>query len=172
MEHGPQEGRIDRGVTRADAVSSSAQAGRMHVTWDPCDKRTNYPNVSSAPTLHLAWGPHRRRSLATLWLNPQETNGARRARDVLATGPRLDTAIWDVTWHTWSPDGTGLENAGSPDLASALDEVLVALLRQILIPDLRAREVQPLFDAVHRLSAGWRHSLPRPLRTLRWAYGG
>lgn len=153
-------------------MTAQIQIGRMLAVWDEQDCRLTYPNVPHAPTLHLDWGTRRHRRVATLWLNPEESDGSRMARDVRANGPRLDTAIWDVTWHTWGRNGTGLENAGDPDLASALESVLVTLLRQGLIPDLNALEVQPLFDGVGQLSKNWRESLPRPLRTLRWAYTG
>ena len=160
------------GHDESDPLTTQVQVGRLLAVWEEQDRRVTYPNVGHAPTLHLDWGVRRYRRVATLWLNPDEADGSRMARDVFANGPRLDTAIWDVTWHTWGRDGIGLENADDRDLASALESVLVALLRQQLIPDLRALEVQSLFEAVHQLSESWRVALPRPLRTIRWAYTG
>jgi hypothetical protein len=154
----------------------SCQAGRLRLTWriEAVDEKVTgcwTINAGGQPTLEIAWGIHRWRPVATLWIRPDfGPSDERPAREAFQTGPLDGQVVWRVTWHTWDRGGTGGENASDDDLASALESALMALLRQEWIPDLRAEEVREAMAAAHILAAGWMAS--RGLRTLRWSYAG
>lgn len=102
-------------------------------------------------TLSVMWGGKRKRHVADIWVNRWSLN-----RDDLD----------NVTWSTWDRDGTDGENATERDIATAIEAVLAALLRQRFIPGVRAADVQPLFDEADAVTKAWRDE--RGLGSIRW----
>lgn len=149
------------------------EAGRLRVGWcleEVTNKVTaTWPiNAGGQPRVSLRWG-RRGRYLATLWVRPDfGRHDYRPARDAMATGPGPDSVRWVVVWHTYGRGGVGGENASAPSLCAALEDVLVALLRQGFIPDLTAAEVQQLMSATHYLAKEW--LAERCLSGIRWTY--
>lgn len=154
------------------------QAGRLHVGWCLEEVTSEHSrgwaiNANGQPRVSLRWG-RRRRSIATLWIrpwfgdrDPRMHLPASRAQPLLAAGPLEEHGIeWNVTWHTWDRDGVGGENAGAPNLCAALEDVLIALLRQGWIPDLRAAEVLACLQAASELARPW--MTERKLVGIRW----
>lgn len=156
------------------------QAGRLRVGWCLEEITDDYGrawaiNAEGQPRLSLRWGV-RRRSIATLWIRPDFGPEDPRmhmpyseAKPLMVTGPDpAHGARWNVTWHTWDANEIGGENASAPNLCAALEDVLVALLRQGYIPNLRAAEVQRGLSAAHYLAKEWLAA--RKLSGIRWTY--
>lgn len=151
---------------------SEAWCGRLRATWSIRNREGftgAWPiNANGLPELSLAWGRARPRSIATLWVSATfGERDIRPARIAYETGPLPEFGVrWHVTWHTWDRNGTGGENAGEFDLASAIEAALYRCLVQRFIPSLNSSEAEGVLRAAHLLSASWRRE--RGLLGLRW----
>lgn len=154
-------------------MSITHTIGRLTVAWsiytvtDP--HRQHWSAVAGGlPRVDLQWGT-RRRSVATLSVNPTHDGDQRLARIAFETGPLPEHGLaWRVTWHTWDASGTGGENAEEADLATAIEAALFRCLVQGFIPTLETREAASALTAADSMSADWRKS--KGLGSLRWSY--
>lgn len=152
----------------------SSRISRISTEWriEPLGERDTRRGWAIAqpglPCFEIRWGLRRTRPIVTIWIGPGFGNDPRLGRVAYETGPLPELVTWDATWHTWDHNGTGGENAASPDLAEAVEASMYRCLVQGFIPDLRPIEAEGVLIDAAEASKEWRAE--RKLGSVRWSY--